>query len=193
MRPRTAESGVTLVELLVAVAVLGIISYALTESLMLGLRTSDGTAANISSSIASRTVSSYLSDDVHSSTSVHAGWVDCPSTDPGGVVLALGWTDQGVSERVLYALEPPNGANQSLVRWSCTGTAASGRRVLGQFTRDAGGPPPVSATWDCDDDPSCPGPRFDTVTMRIQSNPQSLTRDPVPPQYDELTVRRRTT
>jgi prepilin-type N-terminal cleavage/methylation domain-containing protein len=75
------ESGMTLIEMLIAISVLGIIIGPITMSLMLGLLSSNGTKERISDSAAAQLLSAYLVTDVESSKTVQ---------DPGPTPVASG-------------------------------------------------------------------------------------------------------
>lgn len=169
------DAGFTLVELLVVIAMLGIIGYPLTESLILGLRTTDATAASSSRSVAIQALSSYFTGDAQSAETVSTTDSSC-ATEP--VFLHLEWSDKLTTQKVSYSLDPVSGPEQDLIRWSCTGTGGSPeRRVLGHFSRraDATEPPVVAS---CAELPDCR-----TITLRF----------PLPPDPAlTLTVRRRT-
>lgn len=167
------DAGFTLVELLVVIAILGIIGYPLTESLILGLRTTDATAASSSRSVAIQALSSYFTGDAQSAETVLFTDSSC-ATQP--VFLNLEWSDKMTTQKVSYSLDPVSGPEQDLIRWSCTGTGGSPeRRVLGHFSRGADTTqPPVVAS--CAELPACR-----TITLTFPPDP-ALT----------LTVRRRT-
>ena len=181
----TSQRGLTLVELLAAITILGVISFALTESIIVGLRTTDGTAANISGSIGTQSAASYFSGDAQSADEVSNGWTGCPGTaDPGGVFLHMGWTDQDdlgatTTRSVNYAFDPPSptATEMQLIRWSCDGiSGAASSRNLGLFTRKVDDPLPVSVTCDgvpCPVTPAAP----DQITMTIKSHPTHPAND----------------
>lgn len=159
---RRGDAGFTLVELLAAVAILGIIGAALTEAVILGLRTTSATQATSSRAAAARALASQFTDDVHSAEKVSTTDPDCA---PQPVFLHLTWTD-GVNRAVSYSLDPQDGPDQDVVRWSCSGGGAPTRKILGHFSRSPeSASPPVSVACDpgCSQAPSEP----DTVTLTI--------------------------
>ena len=164
---RRDEGGFTITELLVAIVILGIISVILTEAVILGLRTTDATAANTSRSVATQTLASYFTDDAQSASAVSTTDLSCTASP---VLLHLAWTDQGVNRDVSYALEPPAGREQTLVRWSCTGDGDPTRKVLGHFSGD--GAAPVAVRCDEGPCPSTPGsPAPARVAVEIDGTP----------------------
>jgi len=185
-RRRPSEAGFTLVEVLVTVAILGVISFALTESIILGLRTTDDTAGRISAAATVHALSSYFTRDTQSAEEVSVTDSDCAPADPG-VFLHLRWTELGAvgggTTRVSYALDPPAGREQDVIRWMCTaGSTGPDRRVLGHLSH-LGAAAALSASCDgapCPTEPGVPA----RVTLSVNAEPAA------PPTV--LTVRRRT-
>ena len=178
---RSAEGGFSLIELLVTIAILGVVSFTLTEAVILGLKVTDGTVTKVSGSAAVRALTSRFPADAQSADQVSSTATSCPTN---GVFLGLSWTDSGVEREVAYAFEPASGAEQDLVRWSCA-NGLTESRFIGHFTRDAAGNPPVVAS--CADANGgvvtpCTGTPA-TITLTIRPDPRS----PV----NTLTVRRR--
>jgi len=191
------ELGFTLVELLAVIAILGVISFTLTEAFVVGLKTTDANATDLSRSVAVQAAQSYFTDDVQSAKEVSR--VDPPPTTcatAAGVFLHLSWKDQGRARDVSYAVEDAITGQAQLVRWSCTDGGSVDRKMLGLFTFE----PPLPQLAQCDGAacPDAPG-RPLTVTLRIPTDrPQEATGTsttsvpPLRPSVD-LTVRRRTT
>jgi prepilin-type N-terminal cleavage/methylation domain-containing protein len=181
------EAGFSLVELIVVVAILGVISSVLTEALILGLRTTDGTIANVSRAAGVQILEPYFTADAHSAEVV---WTDpTPTCASGPAFVHLRWTESGsVVRTVGYGLDPAVGPDQELVRVSCVASGPPERKVLGHFTHDPAGPQPVSVACDAGPCPTVPGAAVATVTLLIQVDPS-----PAPPAPISLTVRRRLT
>ena len=146
--PTRGEAGFTLVELIVSVLILGIVGAAVTQSIIVALRTTDGSVTRISGAVASEALTSYFAADAQSADEVaDPAAPACATGDPAGVFLRLSWTDEGtrVAE---YSLEPATGPEQDVVRWFCVEGSSPSRRLLGHFSRDGASPPPVSALCD---------------------------------------------
>lgn len=176
------ERGFTLTELVVVIAILGLITFVLTEAVILGLKTTDSTARELSRYVDVQALHSYFTGDAQSADEVSTAATACATADPG-VFLNLIRTDQGVVRTVAYSLDPPDSGEQDLVRWSCT-AAATERRLVGHFSRKIAEPVPVIAS--CGDAAgviaACGGAPA-TITLTIQPDPAS------PPNV--LTVTRR--
>lgn len=168
---RRGEAGFTLVELIVAVAILGVITVALTGAVIVGLRTTDATAASSSRSIAVETLASFFTADAQSADEVSTTDPDCAS---GPVFLHLTWTDSSVTRSVSYGLDPPIGPDQDLVRWSCFSSAPgdADRRILGHLSGDVDpATPPVFATCDGTACPAAPPGAPAVITLEVESSP----------------------
>lgn len=186
------EAGFTLVELLAVIAILGVITFALTEAVIIGLKTTDSTANDLSRSVAVQALQSYFTPDVQSAKLVSkddpAPTCAPPASAPD-VFLHLSWTEQLRARDVSYALEPDGSASSGqseIVRWSCIADGPPNKRMLGHLSFDPAGPKPVVALCDGADCRGTSGPA--TVTLTILTN-----RAQDPAAAVDLTVRRRTT
>lgn len=163
------EGGFTLVELLAVVTILGLISFALTEAFIVGLRTTDANTDNLSRSVAVQALQSYFTGDAQSAklvSTVDPAPVCAPSP---GVFLHLSWTDAGATRDVSYSLDAdptPVAGERELVRWSCTAGGAPDKHMLGRLTFDPSGPQPVQALCDDAACPAAPGTP-DVIALRI--------------------------
>src|SRR3954470_10480775 len=90
------EDGMTLIELLISISVMGIIIGPITISMMLGLLSSNGTKERLSDSAAAQLLSAYYPIDAESSKTVQAPTTVAP-TDCGGssgtTVVRFAWVD----------------------------------------------------------------------------------------------------
>jgi prepilin-type N-terminal cleavage/methylation domain-containing protein len=137
---RHSQGGFTLVELLVTIAITTVVTGALTEALIIGLRTTDSTNETLAETADAELVTTYLATDVQSARLVDKTALDesCGGSVAGVTqVLRLGWADNGVDQLVSYAYraepssQPPT---RQLVRRHCTvsalGTTLEDEQVL---------------------------------------------------------------
>lgn len=87
-----SEAGVTLVELLTVIAILGIIVVPLTNATIVGLRTSDKTAKVLVASADRQMLTNYLAPDALSATSSDPAATACVGP-AGSRVLLLTWSE----------------------------------------------------------------------------------------------------
>ena len=120
------DDGFTLVELLMVIAMTGIIITAIASALTVGLRTTDQTGLRLSDTADTQLLSSYLPQDVHNAGS-GASDVSTASSSSAGCtglsganVLALRWTDaeSGSGFGVTYRTDLVDGENR-LLRFAC--------------------------------------------------------------------------
>lgn len=174
---RPAEGGFSLIELLAVISILGVVSFALTEAVILGFKTTDATVDDVSRSVAVQALQSYFTGDAQSADAVSTeDPAPTCSPVPEGVFLHLAWTDQGRARDVSYALLPDGPAGEvELIRRSWTGCGAPDTKMLGHFSFEPGGPPPVLALCDGTDcGAAAAGP--ETITIKIPTRrPQEAT------------------
>lgn len=172
---RDRESGTTLVELLVAISILAIISFALTEAVMQALRTLDGTARRYGESIDAQSLAASFGPDIQSADRVEAPFAADPS-DPcapasGAPLLLLRWTDGSVAKQASYTLEAATGSERHLVRRYCEADSRASDppvfRLVRQHAVASLVPPeaPEPAVT-CSPGPACSA-QPDAVTMTI--------------------------
>ena len=201
------EGGFTLIELLAVISILGIISFGLTEAVILGFKTTDAITTDVTRIVGVQALRSYITDDIARAEQVNdpdPAAVDGCSASPEAF-LHLAWNEgAGVVSEVTYSLEPDVPAidgQLQLVRWACGAAGSPGKRMLGLLEFTFPGEPPVLALCQypasppvlasptpCSASSSTLDPQPATVTLRILTN-----RPNQPPQKVDLTVRRGTT
>lgn len=125
---RRGDSGVTLVELLVSVAILGLIAPILTGSLVLGWRTTDATVDRLSDSRNRSLVPSLFVRDAQNATTVTTSSGTCQQAGDALVVL-LRWTSTPATgsavTRVAAWVTTTSGGITRLERRSCDDASGS--------------------------------------------------------------------
>lgn len=127
------ERGFTLVELLVAVVILGAITGALTTGLIVSFRTTDEATDRLSRAQGVQLASSAFASDVQSADDVLAGDA-APACGPSGAALSLVWMDGSVRNVAAYSVQ-----GDELVRHHCVGATIE-ERTLSSFVAVAAAP-----------------------------------------------------
>jgi prepilin-type N-terminal cleavage/methylation domain-containing protein len=122
------ESGFTLVELLVAVVVLGMITVALGAGFSVGLTTMNDTSNRLSGSNDAQQLGVYLPPDVASATAATASVSGADITCSGASNPVLQLTD-GTAFNIVYGVRSTSGAYQ-LERYVCMGGTAQSTKVV---------------------------------------------------------------
>lgn len=163
---RRREDGFTLIEVLLVVVILGFISGALTESIILGLRTTEATERIVSGSLDRQLASTYFYGDVQSSDEVATDAAKaCPVSTPGTVTLR--WNDAGVAKAASYSVDPTEG---NLVRRYCEDGALKAQNTVASSLAAAD---PVTVTCAPAGNPPdpCPSrPLKVKITVKDKSN-----------------------
>lgn len=117
MRDGSGDSGMTLVELLMAMAILMIIITPIIGAFFLAMITAESTGQRVTDSGGGQILSSYLSSDVQSSSG-DAVRATAPFDCDQDAVLELGWKDAqtGDSTRVAYVPRGESGQDPQLRR-----------------------------------------------------------------------------
>lgn len=155
-RVRRDERGLTLSELLVAIAVLGIIITPLTAAMLVFLRSGSSTVPIYESNIDARLISSRFQIDAQSAELVDTGAI-C-GTD-GVAVVNFHWSDASSSDRDVSYVVRTVGTARSFVRNVCTNGELDTSVTLIDSLGATNTP-----TFSCT--PSCDAP--DTITLDVR-------------------------
>jgi prepilin-type N-terminal cleavage/methylation domain-containing protein len=143
------DRGFTLVELLVAIVILGVVVAAISASIIVGLKTTDRTSQRLAESHDAQMVSSFFATDVESATDVSL--TDTACSGGSTVVVRFSWTESDspsttVDHVASYVIEQDPagtpGAEKRLVRRSCLGSglAPAGAVVVAHMPLTAADP-----------------------------------------------------
>jgi prepilin-type N-terminal cleavage/methylation domain-containing protein len=121
---KRADEGFTLVELLIAVLLLGLIMSALVTAMTVSFRTVDATRQRVTDTTGAQLVASWLASDAQSARHINPS-SSCVSGS--GKLLELRWTDAETNSAVtdvVYKVEAADAGNSQLSRYvydgSCT-------------------------------------------------------------------------
>ncbi len=157
MSARRNADGVTLLELMIAVAILGVIIVPLTGALITGLINTGEANARLSESRSSLFTSAFFADDVQSSEQglLVVGGSPTWQCGSGTNVLTLGWAETTTPQtptptsppppiRVTYALSTDSAGKPVLKRNFCGSSGTSSLKVAPVLTSST----PVITCWD---------------------------------------------
>lgn len=162
------DEGFTLVELLIAVAVMLIIIVPIANSFVLGLTTTRGGMQDTTNSSDAQVLAGFFDTDVASAETVSTS----SACAGAGTVLALSWTDGSAAETVAYrAVADPAmqaelatvSAIDRLERVHCTNGAAVETTIVARSVFDSGG-----ITVSCDGASPCAGARPRRVAIQVK-------------------------
>ncbi|MCA1710635.1 MAG: prepilin-type N-terminal cleavage/methylation domain-containing protein [Actinobacteria bacterium] len=146
MLSRGDDSGFTLVEMLVAIIITGVVMAPLGTAIVVGLRTTDATNTRLAESHDAQFLGEYLVPDLQSAAQVEpAPTTTVCSSDGTGGVLRLRWSDpasttMSVPVVVTYVVQTV-GTERQLHRILCTGaTPVLGSDVVVAHALSASGP-----------------------------------------------------
>jgi type II secretory pathway pseudopilin PulG len=121
MRGRSDE-GMTMVELVVAVLVLGIIIVPISTSVIIGLATTQRAEQRTTDTTDQQVLASYFVNDIQSADTVSVGTAGCSQSN---VVLQLAWSDPNVGSSIAKTVVYVKTADEQLQRVSCDSTGAT--------------------------------------------------------------------
>ena len=133
---RAVDAGFSLIELLIAVAVTGVLCSAISGGIIVVLRNMDTTSARIADAQDAQNLVTWLPVDVSSAPAANVSTdpslpSGCASVSPGTNILLLSWTETVNSSTTTFvadyrAVPDPGGTGITLQRFTCTGTATLG-------------------------------------------------------------------
>jgi len=175
-----SEGGFTLPELLIAITLLGLIVGAITASLILGIKTTDGTAFRLSASHDAQLLSLYFPSDAQNATTttVPAAADTTCSGAPGGL-LRLQWVGvSGAQYTSVYRLE-----GTTVRRYFCDSTVNSGLPLALDVTHDVitvtpAASPPALAVSVCAASPAQCTSLANQLTFTSTANTRGTTNTP---------------
>lgn len=166
---RRGDEGFTLVELLVAIVLLGIVAGAITSALIVGLRTTDGTNERLTESHNAQMASTFFAHDVASAG--HVSLTDTACSGGATVVVRFAWSEYttaagtAVPKVASYVVEQ-DAAGKRLVRRLCEGAGETlvGSVAVVHFPLSVANP---VVTCDAATPGTCPSPTPATVTLSM--------------------------
>lgn len=111
----SGERGMTLIELIVVIAVMGIIVPVISASIVMGLQTAEGTADKVSLSHDAKLTGIYAVPDIQSAANVSIGSSTC-TTATGTKIISFDWQEEAVAVVVSYVADA---TKHHLVRTIC--------------------------------------------------------------------------
>jgi Tfp pilus assembly protein PilV len=147
------ESGVSLIELLIAISITTIIMAPIASSIFVGLRTTGATQNRVQESVGANLLSSYLTPDVQNAVTAATNTTEVAGTCPAPLqnVALLLTTQPGISSISYYQ---GTGANaRVLYRRVCTSGAVSSTSAISRSLAPTTGvsfactPAPCGTNW----------------------------------------------
>jgi hypothetical protein len=169
LRRRLAgESGVTLIEIVIAVGLLGVVIGPVTVGMIFGLAHSNGTRDRVADSASAQLVSTYLPGDIQSAATVAtSGTAGCAAPVMAGdtVKLRLAWSDPAnaaATTTVLYFTRQEDSL-LALYRARCAGGATD----VSKLVHHLNGPGGFAVS--CDGVAGCPASNPTHVEVTLET------------------------
>jgi prepilin-type N-terminal cleavage/methylation domain-containing protein len=194
MRLRRGADGFTLVELLVAIAILGIITVPLSSVVIAYLRNTDATTARLIESHDAQIAAAYWAQDVASigtrsttnpfalnqsvetGVAYNAGLYPCGAAGTPSAIVRLAW-DQfsgpaapAVIVRVAYVVQTTVAGQTELHRLRCEGSPVVVSDVILAHDLDPSTPPALGCSATCTASPAVPKSITLTLTIKDPKN-----------------------
>ena len=163
---RQTEEGFTLVELLISTVILAVIFGAVTEAMIVGLRTTDSTDQRLRESVDGQLASAYFARDVQAAAQIVPDMKSPCSSSVARVTFT--WTDPvdgTTAKAAAYVLAGPPSAGADervLTRQYCENGVLKASKDLARYLAPSGTPVSLSCSTACT---SVPAPA--TVTMSL--------------------------
>lgn len=157
----TDEAGMTLVEMMIAVSLLGVVIAPISAAFFLGFLETNSTRDRIADSSSAQLVSSFFLPDVQSAQSVALGGSTCAPM--GTVQLQMQWVDPKTNDATVVSyLDVTNASGQhELHRATCLNGGPANTTLLVQHLASSG------FTAACT--PSCAAPATVKATVKAKS------------------------
>lgn len=164
------ESGLTLIEMTIAIAVLAVIIVPIISSFLLSLLESTSARERLADNTAAQLISTYVLGDVQSADTVAKGTSGCTTT--GTSKLGMTWNDPSPGSTATFAVDyvdvPTTGGQHELHRMFCTSGGAPSDTLLALNLDSSTFEVICSPTADCSGTPK-------SVTVRVKA--ESIRRD----------------
>jgi prepilin-type N-terminal cleavage/methylation domain-containing protein len=172
------EQGMTLIELVIAISILGIIVGPIMISFLIGLLEANSTRDRVADSTSAQLISAYLLSDVQSSQNVFVNRSDClPApfdSNTDNVMLQLEWADPltPANTTVVSYIDRlgDDGAQHELHRAACSsigGVSNVDTTLLAHYLDAPGGFTVTCVAVPAD--PTCSGPKPKAVRVEVKA------------------------